>query len=81
MIKQEWVCGHFSTAMCAECYGELARRANKLAENIFELNSEIERMREHTRLDQSLIADLLLEKKQHVALIERLRAEIELVSK
>lgn len=33
-VHEQWTCGHIATAMCLECYQELARKANHLiAEN------------------------------------------------
>lgn len=30
-VHEQWICGHIATAMCAECHGELVRKANELA--------------------------------------------------
>lgn len=40
----EWTCGHVAGAMCAECYGELARRAAELQERVDDLTETVRRL-------------------------------------
>ena len=39
--EAEWSCGHVAGAVCAECYRQLAQRANELAEENQRLRDEI----------------------------------------
>lgn len=41
----EWSCGHKAGAMCLECWSELARKANKLVEELDAAREEIDRLR------------------------------------
>jgi len=43
--ETEWTCGHVAGAVCAECFQELARRANQLAEENMRLTLELEELR------------------------------------
>jgi len=43
--ETEWTCGHVAGAVCAECFQELARRANQLAEENMRLHLELEELR------------------------------------
>jgi septal ring factor EnvC (AmiA/AmiB activator) len=52
----DWTCGHKAGAMCAQCYRELAHRANELAadnerlrQRIDDQNQEIKELREQQR--------------------------------
>jgi hypothetical protein len=42
--KLEWSCGHVAGSMCAECYSELAGKANKLAAENILLREIIDRL-------------------------------------
>ena len=47
--KSEWTCGHTASAMCAECYRLLARRAHKLADDNERLREQIEELKHERR--------------------------------
>jgi len=40
--EAEWICGHVSGAVCAECYRLLAAQAHELAEENFRLREELQ---------------------------------------
>lgn len=48
--EAEWSCGHVGGAMCAECYRQLARRAQVLAEENLDLRAELEQLRGSIKL-------------------------------
>lgn len=53
MEKHDWSCGHVAGSVCAECYQALARRANKLAEQVFESQRAAARSRPTARRDRA----------------------------